>query len=121
MRFRYFAFSSYFLNFLIIQHVSSRFFCYDRFGKQFWLVLGSTFGALEDQEVTKMLSKFNAQICIGKSRFKGCPSTNGLARLVARRGLRGEVNFPPGAMRFGRKEEKKKGRKNERTKGKFED
>ena len=30
-----------------------------------------------------------------------------------RRGLRGEVNFTPGARKFGRKEEKKKRRKGE--------
>ena len=35
--------------------------------------------------------------------------------LMARRGVRGEVNLPPWSRRFGRKDERKKERKQERN------
>ena len=65
-------------------------------------------------------SKNDAKIDIEKGWFRGRPTAKGIPGLVARRGIRGEVNLPRG-WRFGRKEEKKKGRKKESTEGRFED
>ena len=48
---------------------------WDRFGKQFWLVLGSTLGALGDQKVSKMSSKIDAKISIEKMGFRERPGT----------------------------------------------
>ena len=90
---------------------------WDRFCNPFWLVLGSTFGALGGgQKVTRMTSKIYAEIGIEKSRFQGRPGTKQIPGLVARRDsppfrVRGDVNLAPGGRQFGRKEEKKKGRK----------
>ena len=84
---------------------------WDRFSKQFWIVFGSTFGALGGQKVVKMSSNIDAQIGIEKSRFREGMSTKCPSVLVARRGVKGKVYLPRGVRRFGRKEEKKKGRK----------
>ena len=45
-----------------------------------------------------------------KKRFRGRPVRQKCTELVARRGVRVEVNLPPGGRRFGRKEERKNGR-----------
>ena len=57
-----------------------------------------------------MLSKIDAKIRIEKGRFRGRPKGKMSTRLVARRGVRGEVNFPPRGKevrKFGRKAGKK--------------
>ena len=61
-----------------------------------------------------MTSKIDAKIGIESSRFRGCLVAKEIPRLAARRG---EVNFPPGCRRFGRKkkEERTKERKEERN------
>ena len=56
-----------------------------------------------------------------KRRFRGGPIAKGFPGLVAGRGVRGDVNLTTGGRRFGRKEENKKGRKNERVIWRFED
>ena len=71
--------------------------------------------------MTQMSSTIDAKIGIGKNKFRGRPSTKKFTRLVARRGIRGEVNLPPGVGRFGRKEDKKRESKRERKNGRFED
>ena len=63
--------------------------------------MGSTFGALDGQKVTKMLSKINAKFGIQKGRVGEVMTAKGFPGLVARR--------------FGRKQEKKKERKEERN------
>ena len=57
-----------------------------------------------------MSTKFDATIGIEKSRFRGGPAPRHFPWLVPG-GVRGEVNLPPEGRRFGRKEEKKKRRK----------
>ena len=68
----------------------------------------------------KTSSKIDAKIDIEKNRFRGRPTAKKSTGLVARRGLRGDVDLPPGDRRFGRKEEKKTVRKKKRKKRKFE-
>ena len=46
-----------------------------------------------------------------KNTFRGRPGTKDPSELVAKKEVRREVNLPPEGRRFGRKEEKKKGRK----------
>ena len=58
--------------------------------------------------MTKMLSKNDAKISIGRNRFRGRPTAKDIPRLVARRAVRGEVNLPPGGRRFGRKKKRRK-------------
>ena len=77
-----------FMIFLLLSMVSLALF-WDRFWKPFWLVLGSTFGALSHQKVTKMSSKIDVGIDIEKSRFRGCLGTKEILEQVARRGVRG--------------------------------
>ena len=79
---------------------------WDRYWKPFWLVLGSTSGAMGGQKVIKMSSTIDATIGIEKSRFRGRPIGKKCTGLVARMGVRGEVNLLPGVRRFGRKEKK---------------
>ena len=67
------------------------------------------------QKVTKISSNIDATSDIAISRLRERPTAKSILELVARRGVREEVNFPPGGRRFGRKEEKKKGRKKERN------
>ena len=62
----------------------------------FWLVLGSTVGALGGQQFTKMASAIDTKISIERSWIRGGPGTKEIPVLVARRGLRGEVISPPG-------------------------
>ena len=75
--------------------------------------LGSTFGALVVQEVTKIASKINAKTGIEKNTFRGRPTILEGTGLVARKEIRGEV-IPPEGRRFGRKEEKNEERIEER-------
>ena len=58
--------------------------------------------------MTKMPSTIDTKICIEESSFRAGPSARKFGELVARRGVRGEENLPPGSRRFRRKEEKKK-------------
>ena len=56
----------------------------DRFRKPFWLVLGSTFGAVGGQKVTNVLSSIDAKIGIAKIRFRCGLVAKGFPVLVAR-------------------------------------
>jgi hypothetical protein len=56
---------------------------WDRFRKIFWLVFGSTFGALGGQKVAKMSTKIDAKIGIEKSSFRGGTRARNHPRLVA--------------------------------------
>ena len=76
----------------------------------------TTFGALGCQQVPNMSSKIDAKIGMDKKRFQGRPVRQKCTELVARRGVRGEVNLHPGGRRFGRKEERKQERKKEERK-----
>ena len=80
-----------------------------RFWKPFWFILGYTFGALGIEEVTNISSKIDAEIGIGKSRFRGRPAAQNSSELVANRGL------PLGDRKKRRKEERKTERKEEMT------
>ena len=62
--------------------------------------------------VTNMSSKIDANIGNEQSRFREGMTAKCFSELVARRGIRWEVNLPPGG-----KEVRKKGRKGERSKG----
>ena len=53
---------------------------WDRFREVFWVVFGSAFGG---QKVAKISTQIDAKINIGKSRFRGRPTTLGYPRLVA--------------------------------------
>ena len=67
------------------------------------------FGALGGQEVIKMSSTIDAQINIGKRKFREGMSTKGRGRAGGQEGVRGGGE-PPGGRSFGRKEVKKKAR-----------
>ena len=80
-----------------------------RFGFHFWSLGGQT------------LTKYNPKVGIEKRKFRGGPGAKGLPGLVARRGVKEEVNITASGSeekKKRRKEEKKKGRKEEREKEK---
>ena len=58
---------------------------WDRFWKPILFVLRFTFGALGEQQVTKMSSKIDAKIEIDKGKFRGRPTAKDPSELVARR------------------------------------
>ena len=64
--------------------------------------MGFTSEGFRCQKVNKMSSKFDATNCMEKSRFREGPIEKRCTRLVARRVVR---------RKFGRNEERKKGRK----------
>ena len=90
----------------------------DRFGEAFWLVVGSTVGVLGNQKVAKMSSKIDANIGMGKSKFRRGSGARNLGELSGRKGIRGNVNLPLGV---GGSEERKKGRKEEGKKERKKD
>ena len=53
-------------------------------------------GAFGGQQVAKMPSTINAKNDIEKSRLRGGPGAGNFCEPVPRRGVRGEVNLPPG-------------------------
>ena len=89
---------------------------FDRCWKPFWIVVGSILRALGDQIIANMLSKTDAKISIGKNRSQNARGQMAVTKVVARRGVKGDVNLPP--MVGGSEERKnKEGKKDGRKKG----
>ena len=107
-----------FFDFLIVPHVNFASF-WDLFLKPFWIVLGSTFGALGGRQVANTSSEIDAKIGIGKSVFRGDLE----AFLGWWQEGKGGGKPPPWGQEVrkkGRKEKREKGRKKEeRMEGKW--
>ena len=80
-----------------------------------WFIWEVVFWNFVSQFVAKLESQIDAESGSGAEQMLKIESTrlSEFPGLVARRGVREEVDLPPGGRRSGRKEDKKKGKKEE--------